>query len=241
MKQRFTEISDIEVYNAHYETQRMNEERSDTLGGSGLPTGPCQCPTCKRVRAKDAWRTTNSVASSSKLVDQSERILALRAELQEAEKALKQIERLALAEDQPELSEIDCHVKIAGIAQDALSRLKEPNSDHVTAETQNALSGDSLPDSALLDWLDTQKVEWHACWGGGSAPDSMTVWVDPSATWSINRIVENGTYNYPPELTRMTIRDAINAAMKEVSVLELNEEQIAPPVIPKDQKQVDHQ
>lgn len=58
MRMRFTELSDIEVYNAHYE-RRQQQLHSSV---------PCECPTCERVREKNPWRTTNLVATSSKLV-----------------------------------------------------------------------------------------------------------------------------------------------------------------------------
>lgn len=67
-------------------------------------------------------------------------------------------------------------------------------------------------DSARLDWLDSKKSERHAHWGGGPRYDDATSWVNPSASWSLRHEVEDGTYKYPPELSKLSIRAAIDVA-----------------------------
>ena len=44
-------MSDTDIYEQHLKDQRANEARMGPPGGAGLPTGPCQCDTCKKVRA----------------------------------------------------------------------------------------------------------------------------------------------------------------------------------------------
>lgn len=41
----------LETFRQHRDIQRSNEGQADTINGAGLPTGPCQCRTCRIVRS----------------------------------------------------------------------------------------------------------------------------------------------------------------------------------------------
>lgn len=92
------------------------------------------------------------------------------------------------------------------------SVLEEAESDQPSSIPKTNETCASL-DTKRLDWLETQKQEWHACWGGGREPDSVTVWVNPSASWKVERSIDDRTYDYPSELKAMSVREAIDAAM----------------------------
>lgn len=67
-------------------------------------------------------------------------------------------------------------------------------------------------DTERLDWLDKQREERHAHWGGGDGP---TVWVDPRIVWRISYMIKDGTYQFPDRLKKVPIRKVIDQIMDE--------------------------
>jgi len=62
-------------------------------------------------------------------------------------------------------------------------------------------------DTERMDWLDGQKRKHAAHWSGHG-------WVNPRVYWTVSREIDNGTYEYPIELSNLTIRQAIDEEMK---------------------------
>lgn len=62
-----------------------------------------------------------------------------------------------------------------------------------------------MTDSERLDWLDKQKMEHHAIW-------TEDGWLNPFVEWRVSKGMRNGTYDFPFELSNMTVREAIDAA-----------------------------
>lgn len=68
-------------------------------------------------------------------------------------------------------------------------------------------------DKARLDWLEKQKSELHGGWDGEI--DEPSYWRNPAAEWKISNSVKDGTGQFPTILKQLTLRAAIDAAMKE--------------------------
>lgn len=109
--------------------------------------------------------------------------------------------------------------------RDALAVAEQKLKDESTAldrEMQQVLRSKQVlsvaeRDRERLDWLDALKVRMHAHWGGGPRPDDPSYWVNPTASWLISHSVECGTYYYPLELVRMSVREAIDSAMTSLA------------------------
>lgn len=68
-------------------------------------------------------------------------------------------------------------------------------------------------DKARLDWLEKQKSELYGGWDGEINEPSY--WRNPAVEWKISNSVKDGTGQFPTILKQLTLRGAIDAAMKE--------------------------
>lgn len=73
---------------------------------------------------------------------------------------------------------------------------------------------DEITDTQRLEWLEKQKTEHVGGWGGYDGPGAPSFWRNPSVSWSIQQSQEHGQYSMPKELKKLTLRQAIDAAIR---------------------------